>query len=86
MPPTAISPVVGVSNPDIALKIVVLPAPLGPMRPTMVFGSIVKKTSSSAVSPPNFTVKFEIEMLATSDIAIPPNLFDIFSRHALNRF
>ena len=59
-------PLVGVTNPEIELKTVVFPAPLGPIRPTIVLGAISIKTSSSAVSPPNLTVRFEIESPATS--------------------
>src|SRR5438477_6745315 len=40
------------------LKIVVLPAPFGPMRPTSSCGSIVKLKSETAVRPPNRMVTF----------------------------
>jgi len=39
-------------RPRIALSAVVLPAPLGPIRPTMRPGSIVRSTASSATDRP----------------------------------
>ncbi len=40
------------------LKIVVLPAPLGPMSPTNSCGSSVRLKSETAVRPPNRIVTF----------------------------
>src|SRR5882672_5886697 len=44
--------------PVIALKAVVLPAPLGPMRPRISPSYRVKLTSSSATTPPKRSVTF----------------------------
>src|SRR5687767_5625640 len=46
--------------PVTALKQVVLPAPLGPIRPRISPSSMWKVTSSSAVSPPNLRVSASI--------------------------
>ena len=54
-------PEVGATNPEIELNRVVFPAPFGPIKPTIEFGSIVRKTSSRARKPPNSTVRLEIE-------------------------
>src|SRR5262249_43042712 len=51
----------------IRLKTVVLPEPLGPMRPTMVAGAISKEQSLTARSPPNSLVS-----PLTASVAGPP--------------
>src|SRR4029077_15527005 len=48
-----ISPSVGLYTPVSMLKIVVLPAPFGPISPTSSCGSMVRLKSETAVSPPN---------------------------------
>lgn len=48
-----IDPAVAGSTPEIMLKSVVLPAPLGPMRPWTVFSCTWKVTPSTASKPPN---------------------------------
>src|SRR5690606_18907674 len=55
-PPTRTSPRRVRTRPHTALKTVVLPAPLGPIRATVSPSATVKPTSSSAVRPPNVTV------------------------------
>jgi hypothetical protein len=50
--PSAIVPAVSGAMPVTALISVVLPAPLGPMRPSVCPGCTVKDTSSSATTPP----------------------------------
>ena len=50
-------PWVGFWSPLITLKQVVLPAPLGPIRPVMVPASAVKDAWSTAVTPPNCTTR-----------------------------
>ena len=59
-------PLSGVSRPVTKLKNVVLPDPLGPIRPTTVRGSIVKPRSFTAVIPPNRFVRPR-----TSSIGVP---------------
>ena len=54
-PRHATSPSSGRTKPQMTLKSVVLPAPLGPMTPTTSPGETVNETSSSAVSPPKRT-------------------------------
>src|SRR6266566_3326353 len=49
-------PDAGRTNPLIASMSVDLPAPLGPMRPTISPGETVSDTPSTAVTPPNRTV------------------------------
>src|SRR5438876_4184363 len=54
-----ISPAVSGTTPVIRLKTVLLPAPLGPMRPWIEPGSIVIERSTTASSPPNRRVTEE---------------------------
>ena len=49
-------PLLGRTNPQMTLKRVVFPAPLGPMTPTTSPGSTRRETESRAVRPPNWTV------------------------------
>ncbi len=51
--PAMIVPESGSVNPEIVSKSVVLPAPLGPMKPTISPPVADKETSDSARSPPN---------------------------------
>src|SRR5690606_27938951 len=51
-PSKRISPLVGLSTPESRLKRVVLPLPLGPMRPTNSPASSAKSTPATAVAPP----------------------------------
>ena len=46
------SPRVGFTKEEMSLKIVDLPAPLGPMIDRISFGSTSKETSLTAVRPP----------------------------------
>src|SRR4051794_15707343 len=48
-------PALGASSPVITLKSVVLPAPLGPMRPVMRPAGALNDTLSTARLPPNRT-------------------------------
>ena len=50
----------------IALKAVVLPAPFGPMSPTIEWSSISRETSSSATIPPNLRRAWSSARRATS--------------------
>src|SRR5688572_15307308 len=58
LPSKWIVPVVGGKNPVRRLKAVVLPAPLGPMSPTISPGSTDTLKSRTAVRPPNTLVTF----------------------------
>src|SRR5690242_15222132 len=49
-------PRLGRASPEMALKRVVLPAPLGPTRPRTSPSPIMKVTSETATRPPNATV------------------------------
>jgi hypothetical protein len=44
------------TNPVTALKMVVFPAPFGPIKLTISFLKMVKSTESTAFKPPNLTV------------------------------
>ena len=48
-------PAVGLSRPEQALKVVVLPAPFGPTNPVMRAIGASRLTSSTARTPPNWT-------------------------------
>ena len=52
LPSKRMAPLVGVYTPVSRLNTVVLPAPLGPIRPTISFSSMVMYTLSSACRPP----------------------------------
>ena len=56
-PPTSTRPAVGLSKPVTRLMVVVLPEPLGPMRPRMSPRSSVKETSSTARRPAKSLVR-----------------------------
>src|SRR6476659_1688448 len=62
-------PALGASKPVMTLNSVVLPAPLGPMRPVIRPASAPSDTSSTARLPPNRTT-----MLSTSSSAIQIHL------------
>ena len=64
--PRRTDPVVGGWRPQITLKSVVLPAPLGPMRPVMAPASASKETSSRARRPPKLTVTSRTSRALTS--------------------
>src|SRR5436305_4471706 len=49
-------PAVGGCRPEITLNSVVLPAPLGPIKPVIEPGSALRCASLTAVMPPNLTV------------------------------
>ena len=51
-PPSVTTPELGFSMPEMQPSSVDLPDPFGPIRPTIVPGSISNETSSSAVTPP----------------------------------
>ena len=53
LPSTEIVPPVDVSTPVIRLKVVLLPAPLGPIRATISRAWTSKETSLTAMTPPN---------------------------------
>ena len=55
--PKRTDPLDGVVKPVTTSRIVVLPAPFGPMSPTTSPGSIAKLTPSTATTPPNFTTR-----------------------------
>src|SRR5690606_27002547 len=58
-------PRVGFCSPVITLKQVVLPAPLGPIRPVIRPGSTAKDAWSTAVTPPNWTTTSSTSSSAT---------------------
>src|SRR5437763_15657430 len=74
-------PDVGSCRPVMTLNNVVLPAPLGPMRPVTRPGSAVRATSCRATTPPKRTLTSSTER---SDNALHP-LRDLDTRHALVR-
>src|ERR1041384_5963254 len=51
--------------PVITLKSVVLPAPLGPMKPQICFSGMSKLTSLSAATPPKYFVSFSTSRILT---------------------
>src|SRR6516225_11541842 len=55
-PSSVTRPRVGFSSPVTTLNSVVLPAPLGPIKPVMRPASALSDTSSTAIRPPNLTV------------------------------
>ena len=57
-PLNTMSPEVGVTIPEIMLKKVVFPAPLGPMTETISPLSTWKSRSESALRPPKVTLRF----------------------------
>ena len=65
LPSNSSSPESGRYSRVITLKSVVLPAPFGPIRPTIWPGSTSSETSSMATIPPNRRVTFRIESSAT---------------------
>ena len=60
LPSTEIVPPVEVSTPVIRLKVVLLPAPLGPIRATISRAWTSKETSLTAMTPPNCLRAFSI--------------------------
>ncbi|CAB4810909.1 unannotated protein [freshwater metagenome] len=56
-PSNRTEPVLGLTNPVIASMAVLLPAPLGPMRPTTSPGFTSTLNSNSATTPPKRTVR-----------------------------
>ena len=66
-------PEVGTTSPAIMLKVVVLPAPLGPIRPVMVPARISNEQSRTACRPPN--ILFSFSTLSTT----PPRSASVFS-------
>src|SRR5437763_2004543 len=65
LPSSRISPEVGTSSPVTRLKNVVLPAPLGPMRPWIWPVATVRSTPSRAASPPNRLVSLRTSSRGT---------------------
>jgi hypothetical protein len=55
-------PAVGGTNPESTLSSVVLPAPLGPMSPTVPTGSSAR-TASRDTTPPNRTVRSSMRII-----------------------
>ena len=55
-------------KPPIALKAVVLPAPLGPIIVKMLPRSTLKLRLSTAVSPPKRTVRFSTSSIAPTAV------------------
>ena len=51
LPSNSTSPSLGANSPVMQLKKVVLPAPLGPISPTICAGPTVRSTSFTATSP-----------------------------------
>ena len=57
VPSNRTSPASGARRPDTTLRSVVLPEPLGPIRPTTSPLATVKETPSSAARPPKWRVR-----------------------------
>src|SRR5215472_10300185 len=57
LPRNVIRPAEGVQAPVITLNSVVLPAPLGPMKPQMCCWGTSKLTSRNAATPPKYLVR-----------------------------
>ena len=73
-PSSATRPEVGDCSPLITLKHVVLPAPLGPIRPVTVPRSTSNEAWSTAVTPPNWTTT---SSTCNNDIALHPLLVHV---------
>src|SRR5918997_3685275 len=69
-------PAVGRSRPDSKLITVVLPAPLGPISPTISPSSTAKETSSTARTPPKWRLK--PSTWSSAGIDLDPPLFGDF--------
>src|SRR5205085_5913014 len=67
-------PALGGITPEMALKKVVLPAPLGPMMPTSSPPSIATETPSTAVRPPKRTVTSRADSSASLLASTMPRL------------
>jgi len=59
----------GMRTPEITSKRVVLPAPLGPMSPTISPGATDRLTSSSARMPPKLTLTPETDKMGSTPAA-----------------
>ena len=66
LPFHSIVPAAGATNPQIALNSVVLPAPFGPITPSTWPRSTPSETFSSAMIPPNLTVRSQTARSARS--------------------
>ena len=73
------------TKPVTASMIVVLPAPFGPIRPTISPGRTSKVTPSTATTPPNRTVSASIESVAGGRGAAPEGTTTGVSAVALDR-
>ena len=69
-PSNRTDPEAAATTPVQALKIVVLPAPLGPMSPVMVPGGAWRLTSLTATRPPKRTVRPSTSRFAGSVIRV----------------
>ncbi len=64
-PAKRIEPAVGASMPAMQLKVVLLPEPLGPIRPRISPSLTSNETLETAVKPSNFLVRPETERMTT---------------------
>ena len=65
-----IEPAVGDSMPEMQLKVVLLPEPLGPIRPRISPSLTSNDTLETAVKPSNFLVRPETVRITTEEGAL----------------
>src|SRR5258708_19481561 len=80
-PPKTMVPVVGRRKPDKRLKHVVLPAPFGPMRPTISPSSTVRPTWLTAASPPKCFVRLRVSRRGIRARRAPPESRQLPGQH-----
>ena len=69
-PPSLMEPAVGMYMPAMQLNVVLLPEPLGPMRPRISPSSTSNDTFDTAVKPSNILVRPETVRSATGTDAL----------------
>jgi hypothetical protein len=70
VPRKEIPPAVGVRSPEIMLKVVVLPAPLGPMMAVTAPVATRSETRDTATRPPNCMVMLSVTSAAPSAVMV----------------
>src|SRR4051812_25306015 len=84
MPPTNARPLVGITRVVSMPAVVVLPAPLGPSRPKISPWCTSRSSSSTALSPPGYTlVSCSVRMTTSSTTAIGHLLLPLLHRAGL---
>src|SRR5690606_34065577 len=76
-------PVLGCRKPVRALKSVDLPAPLGPIRATMLRSAMSRLTASTATSPPNRTRMSRACSSGAVGTSLTENHLPLFAEHSL---